>query len=78
MDLVLVHVQFVMGSFLKDKMLPLLVPVTLQPKKQPTLQNFVIKFTMIVRRDEMRACKAMQHRVENTKNIEILWNTDYC
>jgi len=34
------------------------------------------KVYMIVRRDQMRASKAMQHRVENTANIEILWNTD--
>ena len=34
------------------------------------------KVTMIVRRDELRASKAMQHRVFNTKNIEVLWNTD--
>ncbi len=32
------------------------------------------KVYLIVRRDEMRASKAMQHRVENTPNIEILWN----
>lgn len=32
------------------------------------------KVYMIVRRDEMRASKAMQHRVENLKNIEILFN----
>jgi thioredoxin reductase (NADPH) len=29
---------------------------------------------LIVRRDELRASKAMQHRVMNTPNIEILWN----
>ena len=29
---------------------------------------------MIVRRDEMRASKAMQHRVLNTPNIEVLFN----
>lgn len=34
------------------------------------------KVYMIVRRDEMRASKAMQHRVENTPNIEILWNSE--
>ncbi len=34
------------------------------------------KVTMIVRRDELRASKAMQHRVMNTPNIEILWNTE--
>ena len=31
---------------------------------------------MLVRRDEMRASKAMQHRVENTENIEVLFNTE--
>ncbi|MBI1305980.1 MAG: thioredoxin-disulfide reductase [Bacteroidetes bacterium] len=34
------------------------------------------KVYMIVRKDEMRASKAMQHRVENTENIEILYNTE--
>jgi thioredoxin reductase (NADPH) len=34
------------------------------------------KVYMIVRRDEMRASKALQHRVENTHNIEVLWNTE--
>lgn len=34
------------------------------------------KVTMLVRRDEFRASKAMQHRVMNTDNIEILWNTE--
>jgi len=33
------------------------------------------KVFMIVRRGEMRASKAMQHRVQNTANIEILWDT---
>src|SRR4051812_33585075 len=33
------------------------------------------KVYMIVRRDEMRASKAMQHRVENTANIEVLWHS---
>lgn len=34
------------------------------------------KVYMIVRRDEMRASKAMQHRVTNTPNIEVLFNTE--
>lgn len=34
------------------------------------------KVYMIVRRDEFRASKAMQHRVENTPNIEILFNSE--
>jgi len=34
------------------------------------------KVTMLVRRDEMRASKAMQHRVNNTANLEVLFNTE--
>jgi len=34
------------------------------------------KVSMIVRRDEFRASKAMVHRVLNTPNIEILYNTE--
>lgn len=34
------------------------------------------KVTMLVRKGEMRASKAMQHRVQNTPNIEILFNTE--
>ena len=34
------------------------------------------KVYMIVRRDEMRASKAMQQRVLNTPNIEVLWNSE--
>lgn len=39
------------------------------------LSKLCKKVYMIVRRDEMRASKAMQHRVKNTPNIEILWNS---
>lgn len=34
------------------------------------------KVTMLVRRDEMRASKAMQHRVNKTENLEVLYNTE--
>ncbi len=34
------------------------------------------KVYMLVRSEKMRASKAMQHRVENTANIEVLWSTD--
>src|ERR1019366_1762473 len=34
------------------------------------------KVYMIVRRDEMRASKAMVHRVLNTPNIEIIYNSE--
>jgi thioredoxin reductase (NADPH) len=34
------------------------------------------KVYMIIRKDELRASKAMQHRVFNTANIEVLFNTE--
>lgn len=40
------------------------------------LANICTKVTMLVRRDEMRASKAMQHRVTNTKNIDLRYNTE--
>lgn len=40
------------------------------------LANLCKKVYLIVRRDELRASKAMQHRVTSTPNIEILWNTN--
>lgn len=38
------------------------------------LANLCTKVYMIVRRDVLRASKAMQEKVLNTENIEILWN----
>lgn len=40
------------------------------------LANICNKVYMIVRKSQMRASKAMIHRVENTPNIEILYNTE--
>ena len=40
------------------------------------LSKLCKKVYMIVRKGEMRASKAMQHRVQNTPNIEILWNSE--
>ncbi len=40
------------------------------------LSKLCTKVTMLVRSDTMRASKAMQHRVMNAANIEILWNTE--
>jgi thioredoxin reductase (NADPH) len=40
------------------------------------LANICNKVTMLVRKDHMRASKAMQHRVEKTANIEVLYNTE--
>jgi thioredoxin reductase (NADPH) len=40
------------------------------------LANICNKVTMLVRKDYMRASKAMQHRVNNTKNLEVRYNTE--
>jgi thioredoxin reductase (NADPH) len=40
------------------------------------LANICKKVTMLVRKEEMRASKAMQHRVKNLPNIEIRYNTE--
>ena len=40
------------------------------------LAKLCTKVYMIIRRDEMRASKAMQHRVLNTKNIEVIYNSE--
>ena len=40
------------------------------------LANICNKVTMLVRKDFMRASKAMQKRVKNTKNIKVMFNTE--
>ena len=40
------------------------------------LSKLCTKVTMLVRRDEFRASKIMAKRVQNTENIEILFNTE--
>ena len=40
------------------------------------LAKLCTKVTMLVRRDVMRASKAMQHRVNGLENIEVLYNTE--
>ena len=40
------------------------------------LANICKSVTMLVRKDFMRASKAMQHRVENTPNLKVLYNSE--
>lgn len=40
------------------------------------LANICSKVYLLVRKDHMRASKAMQHRVDKTENIEVLYNTE--
>ena len=40
------------------------------------LSNICNKVTMLVRKDHMRASKAMQHRVTSSSNIDLRYNTE--
>lgn len=40
------------------------------------LANICNKVTMLIRKDHMRASKAMQHRVNSLKNIDVHYNTE--
>ncbi len=40
------------------------------------LANITKSVTILVRKDYMRASKAMQHRVEKTENIKVMFNTE--
>ena len=40
------------------------------------LAKLCTKVTMLVRKDHMKASKAMQHRVENTDNITVMFNSE--
>ena len=40
------------------------------------LANICTKVTMLVRKGEMRASKAMQHHVNNAENIDVLYHTE--
>ncbi|SHI63858.1 thioredoxin-disulfide reductase [Aquimarina spongiae] len=40
------------------------------------LANICSSVTMLVRKDYMRASKAMQHRVNNTPNLKVMYNTE--
>jgi len=40
------------------------------------LSKLCTKVTMLVRKDYMRASKAMLHRVENTENITVMYNSE--
>ncbi|MBN2697676.1 MAG: thioredoxin-disulfide reductase [Bacteroidales bacterium] len=61
------------GFFYKDKVVAVVGGGDTAAEEATYLAGICKKVYMIVRRDELRASKAMQKRVFNTKNIEILW-----
>lgn len=64
------------GFFFKGKDVAIVGAGDTACEEASYLAKICNKVYMIVRRDEFRASKAMQHRVQNTKNIEILFNTE--
>jgi len=61
------------GFFYKDKVVAVVGGGDTAAEEATYLAGICKKVYMVVRRDELRASKAMQKRVFNTKNIEILW-----
>ena len=64
------------GFFYKGKEVVVVGAGDTAAEEASYLAKLCPKVTMLVRKGEMRASKAMQKRVMNTKNIEILWNTE--
>jgi len=61
------------GFFYRDKVVAVVGGGDTAAEEATYLAGICKKVYMIVRRDELRASKAMQKRVFSTKNIEILW-----
>jgi len=61
------------GFFYKDKVIAVVGGGDTAAEEATYLAGICKKVYLIVRRDELRASKAMQKRVFNTENIEVLW-----
>lgn len=64
------------GFFYKGKNVAVVGGGDTAAEEATYLANLCPKVYLLVRRDELRASQIMQNRVKNTKNIEILWNTE--
>ena len=63
------------GFFYKGKDVAIVGAGDTAAEEASYLSKICSKVYMLVRKEAMRASKAMIHRVENTPNIEILYNT---
>ncbi len=61
------------GFFYKDKVVAVVGGGDTAAEEASYLAGICKKVYLIVRRDELRASKAMQKRVLNAENIEVLW-----
>lgn len=64
------------GFFYKDQEVAIVGAGDTAAEEASYLANICKKVTMLVRKDYMRASKAMQHRVNSLDNIEIKFNTE--
>ena len=64
------------GFFYKDQDVAIVGGGDTAAEEATYLANICNKVTMLVRKDKMRASKAMQHRVTSTPNIDLLYNTE--
>ncbi|MEM8999190.1 MAG: thioredoxin-disulfide reductase [Bacteroidota bacterium] len=64
------------GFFYKDQEVAIVGGGDTAAEEASYLANICKKVTMLIRKDHMRASKAMQHRVNNLENIDIKYNTE--
>ena len=64
------------GFFYKDQDVVVIGAGDTAAEEATYLANICKKVTILVRKDYMRASKAMQKRVENTPNLEVKFNTE--
>lgn len=64
------------GFFYKNQKVAIVGGGDTAAEEATYLANICEHVTMLVRKDEMRASKAMQHRVNSRKNITVLYNTE--
>lgn len=64
------------GFFYKNQRVAIVGGGDTAAEEATYLANICEHVTMLVRKDEMRASKAMQHRVNSKENITVLYNTE--
>ena len=64
------------GFFYKDQEVAIVGGGDTAAEEASYLANICKKVTMLIRKDHMRASKAMQHRVNSLDNIDIRYNTE--
>ena len=64
------------GFFFKGQTVAIVGAGDTAAEEATYLANICKSVTMLVRKDAMRASKAMQHRVNNTPNLKVLYSTE--